>query len=121
MESYYQEELSAGAVRGGAITRPFDEAASFLSSIQAQLCNLCSGGNKMSIRMWMRSSCSGMRDTCCYICIFAESVDELMPEPTEPFTVDQVRDILMRQCVAKGVDGGSVGAPKIFLLNQVSD
>ncbi|XP_062197353.1 homeobox protein knotted-1-like 1 [Phragmites australis] len=41
MESYcrvlirYKEELS----------RPFDEAASFLSSIQAQLSNLCSGGS----------------------------------------------------------------------------
>ena len=31
----YKEELS----------RPFDEAASFLSSIQAQLSNLCSGGS----------------------------------------------------------------------------
>ncbi|RLM94248.1 hypothetical protein C2845_PM08G11170 [Panicum miliaceum] len=41
MDSYcrvlvrYKEELS----------RPFDEAASFLSSIQAQLSNLCSGGS----------------------------------------------------------------------------
>jgi hypothetical protein len=31
----YKEELS----------RPFDEAASFLSSIQTQLSNLCSGGS----------------------------------------------------------------------------
>jgi hypothetical protein len=31
----YKEEL----------TRPFDEAASFLSSIQAQLSDLCSGGS----------------------------------------------------------------------------
>uniref|UniRef100_A0ACD5YJN3 Uncharacterized protein n=2 Tax=Avena sativa TaxID=4498 RepID=A0ACD5YJN3_AVESA len=44
-----------------------------------------------------------------YIGIFAEAVDELMPEPTEAFTVDEDRDILMTQRVDEGADGGADG------------
>uniref|UniRef100_M8BNG1 DNA replication licensing factor MCM7 n=1 Tax=Aegilops tauschii TaxID=37682 RepID=M8BNG1_AEGTA len=44
-----------------------------------------------------------------YIGIFAEAVDELMPEPTEAFAVDEDRDILMTQRVDEGADGGADG------------
>ncbi|URD91268.1 MCM [Musa troglodytarum] len=39
-----------------------------------------------------------------YINIFAEAIDELMPEPTEVFPVDEDRDILMTQRVDDGMD-----------------
>lgn len=39
-----------------------------------------------------------------YISIFAEVIDELMPEPTEVFPVDEDRDILMTQRVDDGSD-----------------
>ena len=44
-----------------------------------------------------------------YIGIFAEAMDELMPEPTEAYTVDEDRDILMTQRVDEGADGGADG------------
>ncbi|GJM95446.1 hypothetical protein PR202_ga12183 [Eleusine coracana subsp. coracana] len=44
-----------------------------------------------------------------YIGIFADAIDELMPEPTEAYTVDEDRDILMTQRVDEGVDGGADG------------
>jgi hypothetical protein len=44
-----------------------------------------------------------------YVGIFAEAMDEIMPEPTEAYTVDEDRDILMTQRVDEGVDGGADG------------
>ncbi|OEL23179.1 DNA replication licensing factor MCM7, partial [Dichanthelium oligosanthes] len=44
-----------------------------------------------------------------YIGIFSEAMDELMPEPTEAYTVDEDRDILMTQRVDEGADGGADG------------
>lgn len=44
-----------------------------------------------------------------YIGLFAEAMDELMPEPTEAYTVDEDRDILMTQRVDEGADGGADG------------
>jgi DNA replication licensing factor MCM7 len=40
-----------------------------------------------------------------YISIFAEALNELMPEPTEAYAIDEDRDILMTQRVDEGVDG----------------
>jgi hypothetical protein len=37
-----------------------------------------------------------------YIGIFAEVINELTPEPTEAYTVDEDRDILMMQHVDEG-------------------
>jgi DNA replication licensing factor MCM7 len=48
-------------------------------------------------------------NTRCYIGIFAEALDELMPEPTEAYAVDEDRGILMTQRVDEGVDGGADG------------
>lgn len=39
-----------------------------------------------------------------YISIFAEAVDELMPEPTEAFPVDEDHDILMTQRSEEGTE-----------------
>lgn len=39
-----------------------------------------------------------------YISIFAEAVDELMPEPTEVFSLDEDHDILMTQRADDGTD-----------------
>ncbi|ONM01182.1 DNA replication licensing factor MCM7 [Zea mays] len=44
-----------------------------------------------------------------YIGIFAEAMDEIMPEPTEAYTVDEDQDILMTQRVDEGADGGADG------------
>jgi DNA replication licensing factor MCM7 len=44
-----------------------------------------------------------------YIGIFAEALDELMPEPTEAYAVDEDRGILMTQRVDEGVDGDADG------------
>jgi DNA replication licensing factor MCM7 len=43
-----------------------------------------------------------------YIGIFAEALDELMPEPTEAYAVDEDRGILMTQRVDEGVDDEGV-------------
>uniref|UniRef100_A0A0E0CHQ4 DNA replication licensing factor MCM7 n=1 Tax=Oryza meridionalis TaxID=40149 RepID=A0A0E0CHQ4_9ORYZ len=44
-----------------------------------------------------------------YIGIFADAIDELMPESTEAYAVDEDRDILMTQRVDEGADGGADG------------
>uniref|UniRef100_A0A0D9Y0C7 DNA replication licensing factor MCM7 n=1 Tax=Leersia perrieri TaxID=77586 RepID=A0A0D9Y0C7_9ORYZ len=44
-----------------------------------------------------------------YIGIFADAIDELMPESTEAYVVDEDRDILMTQRVDEGADGGADG------------
>ncbi|XP_072996283.1 DNA replication licensing factor MCM7 isoform X1 [Typha latifolia] len=46
-----------------------------------------------------------------YISIFAEAVDELMPDPTEVFPVDEDRDILMTQRVDDGTEGADSSDP----------
>ncbi|KAF0887729.1 hypothetical protein E2562_003966 [Oryza meyeriana var. granulata] len=44
-----------------------------------------------------------------YIGIFADAIDELMPESTEAYAVDEDRDILMTQRVDESADGGADG------------
>uniref|UniRef100_A0A0E0MNJ3 DNA replication licensing factor MCM7 n=1 Tax=Oryza punctata TaxID=4537 RepID=A0A0E0MNJ3_ORYPU len=44
-----------------------------------------------------------------YIGIFSDAIDELMPESTEAYAVDEDRDILMTQRVDEGADGGADG------------
>ncbi|KAG8093118.1 hypothetical protein GUJ93_ZPchr0012g20290 [Zizania palustris] len=44
-----------------------------------------------------------------YIGVFADAIDELMPESTEAYAVDEDRDILMTQRVDESADGGADG------------
>lgn len=46
-----------------------------------------------------------------YISIFAEAVDELMPDPTEVLSADEDRDILMTQRVDDGTDAADNSDP----------
>lgn len=46
-----------------------------------------------------------------YITIFAEAVDELMPEPTEVFSLDEDHDILMTQRAEDGTDNADNSDP----------
>ncbi|ONK81309.1 uncharacterized protein A4U43_C01F27670 [Asparagus officinalis] len=46
-----------------------------------------------------------------YISIFAEAVDELMPEPTEVFSLDEDHDILMTQRADDGTDNADNSDP----------
>nr|CAB3466165.1 unnamed protein product [Digitaria exilis] len=51
-----------------------------------------------------------------YIGLFAEAMDELMPEPTETYTVDEDRDILMTQRVDEVGDGGADGTDPLHRM-----
>lgn len=44
------------------------------------------------------------RNTRRYISLFAEAIDEIMPQPTEVFSVDEDCDVLMTQRVDEGAD-----------------
>nr|CAB3462320.1 unnamed protein product [Digitaria exilis] len=51
-----------------------------------------------------------------YIGLFAEAMDELMPEPTETYTVDEDRDILMTQRVDEVGEGGADGTDPLHRM-----
>ncbi|KAM0954424.1 putative DNA helicase [Dioscorea sansibarensis] len=54
-----------------------------------------------------------------YINIFAEAVDELMPEPTEVFTVDDDHDILMTQRAEERTEGTDNNDPHQGMPSEI--